>query len=242
VGFRCRGSVFLAIATTVLSIGAVLLTSGSAAASTGATSPEALGFKAIEPTANKDAVLPYSTARERLDPDAVQYYANTFHVSEEVATERLTTQTMVPNLATQLAESLGSDFGALWFDNPNGQWVIDARSGGVSAAEHLMSNVGLVGHYRIVTVPWNADQLAGLRSGLQTELSSASVGIAGDHISVLTREAPTSTERETVAHLRQAFASAEGIAEAPDAELGQSTGVPVAAHGNVSCTGTRRFH
>jgi hypothetical protein len=110
-----------------------------------------------------------------------------------------------------------------------------ARSGGFSSAERLMSNVGLAGHYRIVTVPWNAGQLAGLRSGLQAQLSSASVGIAGDHISVLTREAPTSTERETLTHSRQAFAVAEGIAEAPAAEIGQSSGEAVPAHGNLGC-------
>jgi hypothetical protein len=174
------------VAVIILSIGVVLPVPGLAVASTGVASPEALGLKPIEPTANKDAVLPYSTAKERLDPDAVQYYVNTFHVTEEVASERLTIQTMVPNLATQLSEALGDDFGALQFDNGDGQWVIDARPDGVSQAEHLMSSVGLANHYRIVTVPWNTYELTNLRSGLENELKPASVGIAGDRIVVKT--------------------------------------------------------
>jgi hypothetical protein len=233
---RCRGAlVVLVIASTVLSIDAGLLAPGSSAASTSLANPEALGFKPIEPTANKDTVLPYGTAKERLDPDAVRYYVNTFDVSEEVASERLAIQTMVPNLTTQLTEALGADFGALWFDNANGQWVIDARSGGVGSAIRLMSNVGLAGHYRIVTVPWNAYELETLRSDLEVELGHASVGIAGDHISVHTRQTPTSSERETITQSRQAFAVAEGITEAPAVETEQLSGNIVPNHGSVSC-------
>jgi hypothetical protein len=237
MGFMRRGAlVVLAITTAALSIDAVLLAPGSAVASTGVASLEALGMKPIEPTANKEAVLPYSTAKERLDPNAVQYYVNTFHVSEEVASERLTLQTMVPNLKTQLAEALGTDFGSLWFDNTNGQWVIDARSAGASSAEHLMSNVGLIGHYRIVTVAWNAYELQGLRSDLELKLSPAIVGIAGDHISVKTPQAVTSAETQTVTQARQAFAAAEGVAEAPTVETGlQSSGNIQPEHGSIAC-------
>jgi hypothetical protein len=225
-----------AVAVIILSIGVVLPASGSAAISAGVASPEALGLKAIEPAANKDAVLSYSTAKERLDPDAVQYFVNTFHVTKEVASERLTIQTMVPNLATQLSEALGDDFGALRFDNDDGQFVIDARPSGVSEAEHLMSSVGLAGHYSIVTVPWNTYELANLRSGLENELKPASVGIAGDHITVETHEAPTSADQETVARSRQAFAKSEGISNAPTVEVKQQPSGKVAfTHGSVSC-------
>lgn len=236
-GFPCGngGRQVIAVAAFILSIGALALAPGVSPASADAFSPQALGLRPIEPATNKEAVVPYSTAKERLDPSAVQGYISAFHVSEEVATERLAIQTMVPNLVAQLEEAAGNDFGALWFDNGVGQWVIDVRAGGVGPAERLMSDVGLADHYRLVTVPWNAYQLDSLRSGLAVKLGSASVGVAGDHISVDLPGAPTSAEKDTIASSRYVFAAAEGIAEAPAVETTESAEIAVPAHGSVSC-------
>ncbi len=221
------------LAITLTLAYALGLTAVSHATSTPAEAALAeAGLQALEENASITAVLPYEVAVERLNPAAISAYEAAHDVSAHVATERLAFQTMVPNLSSQLADALGENYGQLWFDNDTGEWVVEARSSGATAARELMDNDGLAAHYRFVSVAWNAAQLESFRTDVEIELGPASsVGIAGPKIIAYTPGPPTPGDEATAVSSRQKFAGGEELAEAPEVELVASPGATTAHDG-----------